>query len=227
MNTTKRDSKGRIVNRRYDDPEAKVHIEGYGYFAEYEAEEARQQWAEICSEREEHVKQNWLQTDAGKLCGEIYAKFQQYKKLMERDPYSMGRGDGKPMNFPEHMLFAEALRTYEQERAAQAEMARKNLEKAQLAARCEEVHLDGSRCGSPKMKDSTRCYMHDRLEKAKSLKLDLGTMEDPDSIQVAIKRLQAAVIDGTLDDKQVRQLTYLIQLAAWNVRATTFGMRSA
>ena len=66
--------------------------------------------------------------------------------------------------------------------------------------------------------------MHDRLEKAKAAKLDLGPMEDPDSIQVAIKKLQAAVIDGTLDHRQVAQLGYLIQLAAWNVRATTFGM---
>lgn len=109
------------------------------------------------------------------------------------------------MNFPEHMLFAEALREYEQQRAAQAELARKNLEKAQLAARCETIHLDGSRCGSPKMKDSTLCYMHDRLEKAKAAKLDLGPMEDPDSIQVAIKKLQTAVIDGTLDHRQVAQ----------------------
>jgi hypothetical protein len=46
-------------------------------------------------------------------------------------------------------------------------------------------------------------------------------MEDPDSIQIAIKRLQAAVIDGVLDNKQVAALSYLIQLAAWNVMRTT------
>ena len=62
--------------------------------------------------------------------------------------------------------------------------------------------------------------MHDRMEEAKALRLDLGSMEDPDSIQIAIKKLQAAVIDGVLDNKQIAALSYLIQLAAWNVTRT-------
>jgi hypothetical protein len=53
--------------------------------------------------------------------------------------------------------------------------------------------------------------------------LDLGSMEDPDSIQVAIQRLQKAIIDGKLTGKQVGQLAYTIQLAAWNVKRTSLG----
>jgi len=225
MSTTKRDSTGRIMSRRFDDPEATVFIEDYGYFAEYEAEEARRQYEEQCAAREKRVKANWLETEGGKLCSEIYEKFQQYKEYMQHDPYHLGRGDGRPMDFPEHILFAGALKQLEDERAKQTEKARRNLERAQRAARCEHEHLNGDQCGSPKMKGKNRCYMHHRLEQAKTAKLDLGPMEDADSIQLAIKKLQVAVIDGTLDYKQVSQLAYLIQLAAWNVRSTTLGAR--
>ena len=96
MNTTRRDASGKIKPRNQDDPEAKVWIEGYGYFADYEAEEARKQYEEDRARQTALVKRNWLYTDAGKLCGELYSKFQQYKKMMETDPYRSGRGDGKP-----------------------------------------------------------------------------------------------------------------------------------
>jgi hypothetical protein len=69
--------------------------------------------------------------------------------------------------------------------------------------------------------------MHERLEEAKSEKLDLGPMEDPDSIQVAIKKLQRAIIEGKLDHRQVGQLAYTMQLAAWNVTRTSMAMRES
>ena len=65
--------------------------------------------------------------------------------------------------------------------------------------------------------------MHDRMEEAKAVKLDLGPMEDADSIQVGIRKLQAAIIDGKLDSKQIGHLAYTIQLAAWNVTRTSKG----
>jgi hypothetical protein len=77
------------------------------------------------------------------------------------------------------------------------------------------------------MKGKELCRMHERMEEAKALKLDLGPMEDPDSIQIAIKKLQAAVIDGVLDHKQVAALSYLIQLAAWNVTRTSMVTRES
>ena len=62
-----------------------------------------------------------------------------------------------------------------------------------------------------------------RMEEAKAVKLDLGTMEDADSIQVGIRKLQAAIIDGKLDAKQVWASEQHIRssLAAWNVKRTT------
>jgi hypothetical protein len=67
--------------------------------------------------------------------------------------------------------------------------------------------------------------MHERMEETKALKLDLGPMEDPDSIQVGIMKLQRAVIDGVLDAKQIGHLAYLTQIAAWNVTRTSSGNR--
>jgi hypothetical protein len=51
--------------------------------------------------------------------------------------------------------------------------------------------------------------------------LQIAPEEDPDSIQVGIRKLQAAIIDGKLDSKQIGHLAYTIQLAAWNVMRTT------
>ena len=100
-----------------------------------------------------------------------------------------------------------------------AETDRKNLEKAQLAERCEHIHASGARCGSPKMNGGLFCYKHQRMEEARAMKLDLGTMEDPEAIHLGIMKLQRAVIEGTLEGKQVTQLTNLMQIAAWNARA--------
>ena len=131
------------------------------------------------------------------------------------------------MGFDEHKLFEHGLLVVEEHRRDVAEKLRKNLEKAQAAARCEHEYLNGNQCKAPRVKGGKLCHMHQRLEEAKSAKLDLGPMEDPDSIQVGIKRLQGAIIEGTLNHRQVGQLAYTIQLAAWNVgrtrRATSEG----
>ncbi len=100
-----------------------------------------------------------------------------------------------------------------------------NLEKAQKAARCRHVYLNGDQCGAPRVKGRKLCHMHERMEEAKTEKLDLGPIEDPDSIQVAIKRLQGAIIEGKLDHRQVGQLAYTIQMAAWNVTRTSMVTR--
>jgi hypothetical protein len=69
--------------------------------------------------------------------------------------------------------------------------------------------------------------MHERMEEARAIKLDLGLMEDAESIQLAIMKLQRAVIDGTIDEKQSGRLAYLIQLAAWNVTHTRMAKLDA
>jgi hypothetical protein len=170
-------------------------------------------------EKLQHFRDVWPRLGAGAASTDLYDRFQRFKKELEGTLWK--QFGHSPIGLADHDFFIEILRAVERERAEQKEAARKNLEKAQMATRCAHVHLDGFRCGCPKMKDSELCYIHDKLEKSKSLKLDLGPMDDPDSIQVGIAKLQTAVIDGLLEPMQVRQLAYLIQLAAWNVKQTT------
>jgi hypothetical protein len=230
MSTTQRDEKGRIMPRKEDDPEAKVELPGVGWFAEYEEAEARQQYRDEIW-RAGWQRRSWEGNIPGRWCIDLYQRFQEYKGyLEERNPYGPNGIERQAVDYPEHKAFAKVLYEYEKLKKEEADAERErqdklrdNLEKARRAARCEHVHTDGEQCGSPKMKDHTLCYMHARMEQAQATKLDLGPMEDADSIQLAIKKLQAVVIDGTLDASQVRQLAYLIQLAAWNVKGTTFG----
>jgi hypothetical protein len=151
--------------------------------------------------------------------------FQAYRAYLEQNPHARKTIWGSEVDFDEHKLFEHGLRVVDEHRREVAEKLRKNLEKAQAAARCEHEYLNGNQCKAPRVKGGVKggklCHMHQRLEEAKSAKLDLGPMEDPDSIQVGIKRLQGAIIEGTLDHRQVGQLAYTIQLAAWNVGRTT------
>jgi hypothetical protein len=217
--------KPRIQPRNHlTDPRATHNVCGFWY-AEEEVEDVKRQIEEDRAEFNRKGREEWLKRPQGKLCLEFYEKFLEYKKYLDEHPNAWRRPDGPAVDFPEHKLFEQGLRMMSDYKRERAERDRKNLEKAHLAARCKHRHTDGERCGSPRIKGTDLCYMHTRLEEAKAVKLDLGPMEDPDSIQVAIKKLQAAVIDGTLDHKQVSQLAYLIQLAAWNVTRTTTAAR--
>jgi hypothetical protein len=218
-----------IKGRDHRDPKARVNILGKWY-AEEEVEQVHRQNAEREAAYLREQRERWAQTPQGKLCLELYRKFQEYQKYLAEHPCADERPDGAKLHlekatFPEHMLFADALedvKDYEQERA---EKDIRNLQLAQQAARCEHRYLDGEGCRAPRVRGKTLCRMHQGMEEARAVKLDLGSMEDPDSIQVAIMKLQRAVIDGTLDSGQIGRLAYLIQLAAWNVTRTTFGNR--
>ena len=129
------------------------------------------------------------------------------------------------MHYEEHDLFKEGLRMAEEYRREQEEKRRHNLEKAQKAARCQHIYLNGRQCGAPRVKGSKLCRMHERVEEAKTAIIDLGPMEDADSIQMGIRKLQGAIIEGKLSHRQVGQLAYTIQLAAWNVTRTSMVAR--
>jgi hypothetical protein len=172
--------------------------------------------------RREKFRQEWEQTGGGQLCLAFYDAFKKYKDYLEAHGGEALRPSGPiKMQYEEHRVFQECLRSMESYKQERDETLRRNLEKAQRAARCQHEFLSGERCRAPRLRDKKLCRMHERLEEAKALKLDLGPMEDPDSIQVGIKKLQAAIIDGKLDSKQIGHLAYTIQLAAWNVTRTT------
>jgi len=172
--------------------------------------------------RKKKFRHEWEQTGGGQLCLAFYDAFKKYKEYLEIHSGETARPSGPISNkYDEHEVFQECLSTLESYKRDREETLRRNLEKAQSAARCEHEFLNGERCRAPRVKGKKLCRMHEGLEEAKAVKLDLGTMEDADSIQVGIRKLQAAIIDGKLDSKQIGHLAYTIQLAAWNVTRTT------
>jgi hypothetical protein len=170
--------------------------------------------------REKHLE-NWSASEEGRLCREFFQTYCAYRDYLKLHHRRWREGNDKDVDFTEQQVFEEAVRRMEQHQSDRAERDRINLEKARQAARCEHEFVNGDRCGSPKMKEHKLCYMHAKMLEATAAKLDLGPMEGPDSIQVAIKKLQAAIIDQTLTDRQIAQLTNLLQIGAWNVIRTT------
>lgn len=197
-----------------------------------EAEEAAKPLEQRQREFRKGHEPLWLKSTEGQLCQQFYKAYTAYREFLQEYGRPPRYGNDKGVDFLEHQVYEEVARRVEQlreqEQQRQTETAgkkRDSLEKARLAARCEHVLADGQRCRCPRMKDSVLCYWHDQMEKTKAGKLDLGPMEDPDSIQIAIRKLQVAVIDGSLEQKQVSQLAYLIQLAAWNVTRTRIAAK--
>jgi hypothetical protein len=166
-------------------------------------------------------KDMWEQTEQGKLCLAFYEAFHAYRKYLEKNAFARSSPHGHDVDYDEHMLFEEGLRMVENLKLEREETLRRNLEKAQKAARCRHRYLNGRQCGAPRVKGRKLCHMHERVEEAKMAIIDLGPMEDADSIQMGIRKLQAAIVEGKLSHRQIAQLAYTIQLAAWNVTRTS------
>lgn len=195
-----------------------------------EAEEAAKPLEQRQKEFRETHQHYWTKNPEGRLCQQFYKAYIEYRSFLEECGRPPRHGNDQGIDFLEHQVYEEMARRVEQFRAQEQEATekkRENLEKARVAARCEHVLADGQRCRCPKMKESRLCYWHDHMEKTKAAKLDLGPMEDPDSIQMAIRKLQVAVIDSSLEQRQISQLAYLIQLAAWNVTRTRIAAKIA
>jgi hypothetical protein len=195
-------------------------IDGKPVDSAEEAPEASQEMTTAHRQWIKEVREKWLAAPQGRLCLEFYRKFQEYRRYLEKYPEARPFTLAVGADFHEHDLFKKILQMVTEYEQDCAERARRNLQRAHMAARCQHHHADGRRCGSPRVRGKKLCHWHQRIEEARAAKLDLGPMEDPDSIQMAIMKLQRAVIDGSLDYKQTGQLAYTIQLAAWNVTRT-------
>src|SRR5579871_4241268 len=142
---------------------------------------------EIDEARKTKFRQEWTQTGGGQLCLAFYDAFKKYKDYLETHGGEASRPSGPfNMKYEEHGVFEECLKTMENRKREQEETLLKNLEKAQKAARCQHQFLNGEQCRAPRIRGKKLCRMHERMEEAKAVKLDLGPMEDADSIQVGI-----------------------------------------
>lgn len=210
--------KPRIEPVAPDYPGKKTLIQRQWYREEDHDAAMRQLKEEQQTERERERREEWERSKSGQMCVELYEKFHAYRQYLHSYAPSQFKDS---LKFKEHRLFFRTLKWAERAKSERDETDRQNLEKAHLAEKCEHIHASGARCGSPKMNSSLLCYKHQRMEEARAIKLDLGTMEDPEAIHLGIMKLQRAVIDGALDGKQVTQLTNLMQIAAWNARTKT------
>jgi hypothetical protein len=100
---------------------------------------------------------------------------------------------------------------------------RQNLERADTAPRCEKVREDGTVCGCPKMRGYRYCYAHERMLQTQSQKLQLPALEDANAVQMAIMRVQKALIDDEISEKKAGLLLYSLQMASSNLKHTTFA----
>jgi len=97
-----------------------------------------------------------------------------------------------------------------------------NLEYADATPRCEYVLPGGTRCGCPQMRGEKFCYAHKRWRRLEPESLDLKSIEDANGIQQNLMAVMQALVDDRITEKRAAALLYGHQIAANNVRHTTF-----
>ncbi|MGE5204329.1 MAG: hypothetical protein ACM3SW_02200 [Actinomycetota bacterium] len=98
----------------------------------------------------------------------------------------------------------------------------KNLEYADAVPRCEYVLPQGTQCKCPQMRGERFCYAHNRWRRLEPQNLDLRSIEDANGIQQNLMAVMQALVDDRITEKRAAALLYGHQIAANNVRLTTF-----
>lgn len=98
----------------------------------------------------------------------------------------------------------------------------KNLEYADAVPRCEYVLPQGTQCKCPQMRGERFCYAHKQWRRLEPQSLDLRTIEDANGIQQNLMAVMQALVDDRITEKRAAALLYGHQIAANNVRHTTF-----
>jgi hypothetical protein len=95
--------------------------------------------------------------------------------------------------------------------------------------RCQHLKVNGTQCGSPALRDSTHCYYHIRyhwpemeaLPNNHQLHTPLPTLEDANSIQVALANVMERLIMLEIDHKTAALMLYALQTASMNLKRTS------
>jgi len=95
--------------------------------------------------------------------------------------------------------------------------------------RCQHIKVNGTQCGSPALRDSTHCYYHIRyhwpeletLPNNHQLHTPLPTLEDANSIQVALAKVIERLILLEIDHKTAALMLYALQTASMNLKRTS------
>jgi hypothetical protein len=155
--------------------------------------------------RQEEAEQQRTEEEIRRRINEVGEAFRACREFIEQHPevhYNV-----KDAQAREHQLYQKL---------------RQNLERAQTAPRCEKVREDGTVCGCPQMKGYRYCYAHERMLGMRSGRLELPPLEDANAVQMAIMRVQKALIDDEISEKKAGLLLYSLQMASSNLKYTTF-----
>ena len=132
------------------DPLATTSYKDQWYSAE-EAEELERRFKVWQAAYRKEGKDKWEQTHQGKLCLAFYEAFHAYRKYLEENAFARRiTGQGHAVDYDEHKLFEEGLRMVENLKSDEREETlRRNLAKAQKAARCRHRYLNGASAARP------------------------------------------------------------------------------
>src|ERR1700729_2851607 len=104
---------------------------------------------------------------------------------------------------------------------------------------CQHIKVDGTNCGSPAMREEKCCYFHVQWRlKSRKIKfiahqreneraneratLNLPTLEDANSVQLALAEVMRALATQQIDHRTAALLLYAFQIASYNVKQTSF-----
>ncbi len=95
--------------------------------------------------------------------------------------------------------------------------------------RCQHLKVNGTQCGSPSLRECKYCYYHIRyhwpelaaLENKHELAPPLPTLEDANSIQVALAKVIEQLVSEEIDHKTAALYLYALQIASINLKHTS------
>ncbi len=102
------------------------------------------------------------------------------------------------------------------------------LHHAHEAPRCVHTKTNGTICKSPAMRGNIYCYFHLQIHEQPDFQaIDIGTLEDANSIQMSIQRVLSAALRGQIDQKTARLALYGLQIATRNLKHCNFEPQMA
>lgn len=97
--------------------------------------------------------------------------------------------------------------------------------------RCHYIKVNGTRCGSPALRNQKLCYFHQRWHEQRVTlrgypdeqnQVQLPVLEDANSIQMALTQVMRLVLSQKISHKEAGLLLYALQIASANLKRTKF-----
>src|SRR4051794_13083481 len=93
---------------------------------------------------------------------------------------------------------------------------------------CSHIKTNGIICSSPALRGHQLCYFHHQAKSRDELRyavgfpfdptIHVGSLEDPESVQLAINEIVHAVLDRRIDTARAKVCLYALQLAITNFK---------